>query len=1185
MEEIEVERKEKGISGKQNKDKDKRKVTHDCEEGDDSENKDKVKVNADIQDKSGNVIPLTSGDVTEQSGSRQKKKKAKKHQHKHENDLATEKMGNESKENEVNADVKDQPGNVIPSNSSDVTEQLGCRAERKKAKKHKHKHENDLATEKIGVETESKGKEVNADVKDQTGNVILPNSSDVTEPSGSREERKKAKKHKHKHESELATEKIGDESKEIEVNADVKDQKGNVIPPNNSDVTEQLGSRAERKKAKKHKYKHENDLATEKIGDETESKGKEVNADVKDHTGNVIPPSSGDVTEQSGSREKRKKAKKHRHKHETELAIEKMGDETESKEKEINANVKDQTDNVMLPNNSDATEQLGSREERKKAKKHKHENDLATEKIGNETESKGKEVNADVKDQAGNVILPNSSDVTEPSGSREERKKANKHKHKHENELATEKFGDESKENKVNADVTEQLGSRAERKKAKKHKHKHENDLATEKIGDETESKGKEVNADVKDHTGNVIPPSSGDVTEQSGSREKRKKAKKHRHKHETELAIEKMGDETESKEKEINANVKDQTDNVILPNNSDATEQLGSREERKKAKKHKHENDLATEKIGNETESKGKEVNADVKDQAGNVILPNSSDVTEPSGSREERKKANKHKHKHENELATEKFGDESKENEVNADVKDQTGNVIPPNSSDVTEQLGSRAERKKAKKHKHKHENDLATEKIGDETESKGKEVNADVKDQTGNVIPPNSSDVTEQSGSREKRKKAKKHRHKHETELAIEKMGDETESKEKEINADVKDQTGNVILPNSSDVTEQLGSREERKKAKKHRHKHETELAIEKMGDETESKEKEINADVKDQTGNVILPNSSDVTEQLGSREERKKAKKHKHKHENDLATEKIGNETESKGKEVNADVKDQSDKVIPPNSGDVTEQSGSHEKKIKAKKWKQESDLPAGYSESTKDKEKEANADEKDEVGNDMSSSNDDATQEMSGCTKRKKSKKQKREKLFVNKKMKHGTEGKGKEVNTDGRDKLVNMPGDVTEELGDGEKRKKGKKRKHESNIVTKEPEDKEKEVNDDVKDKIGSDMPSSSGDITDESGGRKERKKSKKHKHEIVFVTEKMEDETQGKEKEVSDKIENVKIKSEDASPLGTAQEPTKSSYDAKSTEEMITKTTGTSDDVDKALEKEGKKKLCFFGP
>ncbi|CAB3983451.1 Hypothetical predicted protein [Paramuricea clavata] len=1060
-----------------------------------------TEVNTDVSGKIGNDMPPSSGDITVESDSHKKKKKAKKQ--KHESDLSTEttEEKTEGKEEEVNTDVKDKIGSSI----CDVTDESGSYKKRKKAKK--QKHESDSATEKIEEKTEGKEKEVNTDVSGKIGNVMHPSSGDITVESDSHKKKKKAKKQKH--ESDLSTEKTEEktEGKEEEVNTDVKDK----IGPSICDVTDESGSHKKRKKAKK--QKHESDSATEKIEEKTEGKEKEVNTDVSGKIGNDMHPSSGDITVESDSHKKKKKAKKQ--KHESDLSIEKMEEKIEGKEKEVNSEVKGKIGNDMPAGSGDVTEESDSHKKRKKTKQ-KHEGDLATTKVKQKTEGKEKEVNTNVSGKIGNNMPPSNGDITVESDGHKKKKKAKKQKH--ESDLSTEKTAEktEGKEEEVNTnvkdkigpsicDVTDESGSHKKREKTKKQKH--ERDLAIEKMEEKREGKEKEVNSEVKGKIGNDLPAGSGDVTEESDSHKKGKKTKKQ--KHEGDLATTKVEEKTEGKEKEVNTDVSGKIGSDMPPSSGDITVETDSH--KKKAKKQKHESDLVTEKTEEKTEGKEEEVNTDVKDK----IVPSICDVTDESGGHKKRKKAKKQKH--ESDLATENIEEEieGKEKEVNIEVKGKICNDMPPSSGDVTVESDSHKKKKKAKKQKH--ESDFATEKTEEKTEGKEEEVNTDVKDK----IVPSICDVTDESGGHKKRKKAKKQ--KHESDLATENIEEEIEGKEKEVNIEVKGKICNDMPPSSGDVTVESDSHKKKKKAKKQ--KHESDFATEKTEEKTEGKEEEVNTDVKDK----IVPSICDVTDESGGHKKRKKAKKQKH--ESDLATENIEEEIEGKEKEVNIEVKGKICNDMPPSSGDVTVESDSHKKKKKAKKQKHESDFATEKTEEkTEGKEEEVNTDVKDKIVPSIC----DVTDESGSHKKRKKAKKQKHETEFGTEKIEEKIEGKEKELNTVVKDKIGNnMPpssSDVTEESGIHEKMEKAKKRKHESDLVTdgkEKTEGKETEVNTDVKDKIGP----SSCDVTDESGSHKKRKKAKKQKHESDFATEKIEEKIDGKEKElntdVKDKIGN----------------------------------------------------------
>ena len=199
-------------------------------------------------------------------------------------------------------------------------------------------------------------------------------------------------------------------------------------------------------------------------------------------------------------------------------------------------------------------------------------------------------------------------------------------------------------------------------------------------------------------------------------------------------------------------------------------TEESGIHEKMKKAKKRKHESDLVTDEMEEETESKEKETNTFVKDRVESGIVTEEMDEKT-----------------------------EGTEKEIGSDVKDKVGNDMSPSSCDVTEELGSN-EMKKAKKEKH--ETDLMEENI----DGKEKEVNADVKNTICNYMSTNICDGFDKSGSQKKGERSDKEEH--ESAKSLDVIGQKSDCEEKDAKADVKGglkkdtpTTNNLVLVDST------------------------------------------------------------------------------------------------------------------------------------------------------------------------------------------------------------------------------------------------------------------------------------------------------------------------------------------------------------------------------------------------
>ena len=440
-----------------------------------------------------------------------------------------------------------------------------------------------------------------------------------------KEKIKEGKKYKRcKHENESVKEKIEQrtDKEEQEVNSVVRDKQGNVIPPCSGDVTQESVSPT--KKAKK--QKHLNDLITADIV-ETKDQEKEIVAHVEDWRDSDVPPSAGDITEGS-TNEKEKKAKKHKHKYQKnrrnkDIVSEKTKVKAEIK-REIYPDVKEKLESLIPPTMSDITEGSSSRKKRKKAKKQrKNKTDSMTEKMLDETEGKEKEIKADVHKQSGSAIFPSSRDDGEESGSW--------------NLVISDPVKAKDQEKKVSADVNDKKGgagirensdNREKREKAKNHKYRQKNDFMFEEMHVETE--GKEVNQDVNEKR-DILLSSTSDVTEKSRSRQKKDQTKNH--KQQSDLVVEDAV-QTKGQKKEENAGVKIIKQKNISPSCGDLTEKSSIHEKTKKARKHKHKAESYSTKkeIQEETKCEEKEVNKTRKEKLDSVFFPGSSDVTGPS-------------------------------------------------------------------------------------------------------------------------------------------------------------------------------------------------------------------------------------------------------------------------------------------------------------------------------------------------------------------------------------------------------------------------------------------------------------------------------------------------------------------------------------------------------------------------
>ena len=288
-------------------------------------------------------------------------------------------------------------------------------------------------------------------------------------------------------------------------------------------------------------------------------------------------------------------------------------------------------------------------------------------------------------------------------------------------------------------------------KQCNKYKRKHENESVTEKIEQRTDKEEQKVNSVVRDKQGNVIPPCSGDVTQESVS--PRKKAKKQKQK--KDFMFEEMQVEPESKE--VHQDVKEKSD-IVLSSRSDLTKKSRGRQKKDQTKNHKQPSDLIVE---DAVETKGQQKEG-VKNIKQKNIFPSSGDVTEKSSFHEKTKKAGKHKHKPERYSLNKEIqeGTKGKEKDVTKNVKYETDNVIRPGRKDVMKELHNR-ERKGENTEKDKNmkvQKKQSHLKIEDTVKTKGqeKERNAHAKDKKENVMLPIGSNIPEQQ--------AKKGKHEH-------------------------------------------------------------------------------------------------------------------------------------------------------------------------------------------------------------------------------------------------------------------------------------------------------------------------------------------------------------------------------------------------------------------------------------
>ena len=275
--------------------------------------------------------------------------------------------------------------------------------------------------------------------------------------------------------------------------------------------------------------------------------------------------------------------------------------------------------------------------------------------------------------------------------------------------------------------------------------------------------------------------------------------------------------------------------------------------------------------------------------------------------------KQCNKYKRKHENESVTEKIEQrtDKEEQKVNSVVRDKQGNVIPPCSGDVTQE--SVSPRKKAKKQKHL--NDLITADIV-KTKDQEREIVAHVEDRTDSDVPASCGDMTEGSNSEKERRK--EHKHKYQKNLVPEKMEVETDGKQEKVNHDVKEKSGSVLTSTSRNVIKESRNT---KKEKTNKQSYQSDLMIKNI--------------VKS-----ILSSSGVITKVASSFKNTEKTKKRKHKHKHkpkhrkDIECDKTKVIAEIK-REIHPDVKEKSETLIPPTMSDVTEGSGSLKKKNKGK----------------------------------------------------------------------------------------------------------------------------------------------------------------------------------------------------------------------------------------------------------
>ena len=440
----------------------------------------------------------------------------------------------------------------------------------------------------------------------------------------------------------------------------------------NSEVSKASSSHKKKKKSKKRK--HESDAIAQNPPEETVVRNADMNfvkdrdsmhAAVSDEKAGDIPATSSEAPVECSSHKKKKKSKKH--KHETYLPTEKMPEEPEGKKTDVNAiesgnAVNDEKISDMPATRSEVPEE-SSGHKKKKSKKNKHETDLLTGDMPEETE---------YKKMIGDI--PATISVA-PEGLSIHKKKKKSKKHKHETDMLAEETPEKAEGKKIDANVVEGCNRM----------HTAAND---EKIAD--------------------VPVSSSDVPEKSNCVKKNKKSKKR--KEITGAFTKNKPEDTEGEKSDVNAMEEDSNGIQTTVNDEEIgdmpvidTEVLGESCRGKKAKKRKQG-------IDEERERDDKQL-----DMCVGVELTNSNEFKEESSSHEKRKKAKKDKHKSEltENQAAQDSNVETKEDKTNSILSrscpDPLGDLkeAPESNDHVTE--GSSGHKKKKKSKKRKHECEL--------------------------------------------------------------------------------------------------------------------------------------------------------------------------------------------------------------------------------------------------------------------------------------------------------------------------------------------------------------------------------------------------------------------------------------------------------------------------------------------
>ena len=458
---------------------------------------------------------------------------------------------------------------------------------------------------------------------------------------------------------------------------------------------------------------------------------------------------------------------------------------------------------------------------------------------------------------------------------------------------------------------------------------------------------------DVKDvvEDGSKLAGNS-EVPEASSSHKKKKKSKKR--KHESDVIAEKIPEETDVRNADLNsvkdrdsmhAAVSDEKAGDIPATSSEVPVECSSHKKKKKSKKHKHEANFPTEKLPKEPEDKKTDV---IAMESGNGKAVNEEKISDmPATSSEVPEKSSGHKKKKskKNKRGTDLLsGDMPEETEDKKIIGD-----IPATISEAPEGLSIHKKKKKSKKHKH--ETDMLTEKTSEEAEGTkidanvvegGNRVRTAANDETIADVPVSSSDVPEKSNCVKKNKKSKKR--KEITGAFTENKPEDTEGEKSDVNAMEEDRNGVQTTVNDEEIgdmpvidTEVPGESYRGKKAKKRKQG----IDEEREGD---GKKLEMCVGVENE-----LTNSNEFTEESSSHGKRKKAKKDKHKSEltENQATQDPNVETkEDKTNTILSrscpdplgDLKE-----VPESNDHVTEGSSGHKKKKKSKKRKHECEL--------------------------------------------------------------------------------------------------------------------------------------------------------------------------------------------------------------------------------------------------